>query len=241
MENNQNQPIQKPHFQHDKGYKFLLSNKETFLELLQSFIKEEWVKYIDEQDIVRIDKSFILQDFSNKEADLVYRVKLKGKQVIIYILLELQSSVDYAMPYRLLLYMVEIYRSILKDAAKKEMRKKDFSLPAIIPIVLYNGKRNWTAKVSYKEMLDSYELFGEHVLDFKYILIDVNRYGKEELISLRNLISGVFLLDQDVNFDELLSRLKEFAAALGGLEEKEFEALKVWVKRILLERFGDLG
>ncbi len=63
MEDKQDSPTQKPHHQHDKGYKFLLSNKETFLELLHSFIKEEWVKYIDEQDIVRIDKSFILQDF----------------------------------------------------------------------------------------------------------------------------------------------------------------------------------
>jgi hypothetical protein len=42
------------------------------------------------------------------------------------------------------------------------------------------------------------ELFGEYVVDFKYILIDVNRYDERELWEVANLIGGVFLLDQNV-------------------------------------------
>ncbi|AAM23941.1 hypothetical protein M2349_001688 [Caldanaerobacter subterraneus subsp. tengcongensis MB4] len=78
--------------------------------------------------------------------------------------------------------MVEIWRSILKDVPKKESRRKDFELPVIVPIVLYNGSRKWTAKTSYKEILNSYETFGEYAVDFKYILIDVNRYTKGGVI-----------------------------------------------------------
>jgi len=112
--------------QHDKGYKFLLSSKRVFIELLRSFIKHEWVNDIDEANVVKVDKSYILQDFADKEADLVYRVKLKDKEVIFYILMELQSTVDYQMPYRLLLYMVEIWRGILKGYTKKRIKKERF-------------------------------------------------------------------------------------------------------------------
>ncbi|KKC30248.1 Rpn family recombination-promoting nuclease/putative transposase [Caldanaerobacter subterraneus KAk] len=224
------------HNQHDKGYKFLLSSKRVFIELLRSFVKQEWVNDIDEANVVKVDKSFVLQDFADKEADLVYRVRLKEKEVIFYILMELQSTVDYQMPYRLLLYMVEIWRSILKDVPKKESRKKDFKLPVIVPIVLYNGSRKWTAKTSYKETLNSYETFGEYAVDFKYILIDVNRYTKEELLRLENLIASVFLLEQRVEFEEMMARLRELSEILNNLDKDEILLFKAWFKKILLAR-----
>jgi len=65
-----------PDNRHDKGYKYLLSAKKVFLELLKSFVRQGWVEEIDESNIVRVDKSFILQDFKGKEADLVYWVKM---------------------------------------------------------------------------------------------------------------------------------------------------------------------
>lgn len=34
------------HQPHDKGYKYILSKSENFLELLQSVIDEDWVKWI---------------------------------------------------------------------------------------------------------------------------------------------------------------------------------------------------
>lgn len=104
-EENQSEKIHHPH---DKGYKFLLSSRDVFLQLLQCFIAKDWVKSIDEESITPIDKSFILKDFTEKEADLVYRLKIKEQEVIFYILLELQSSVDFQMPYRLLTYMTGI-------------------------------------------------------------------------------------------------------------------------------------
>ncbi len=53
----------------DKGYKSLLYSKETFLELLRSFVKHGWVEKIHEKSIVRVDKKYILQDFAEKEAN----------------------------------------------------------------------------------------------------------------------------------------------------------------------------
>jgi hypothetical protein len=111
---------------HDKGYKYLLSAKKIFIELLRTFVKQGWVEKIDESKVARVDKSFILQDFKDKEADLVYWVKLNDQDVIFYILMEMQSTVDFQMPFRLLLYMVEIWRGILKDTSGGYEKTKGF-------------------------------------------------------------------------------------------------------------------
>ncbi|HYH03052.1 MAG TPA: Rpn family recombination-promoting nuclease/putative transposase [Bacillota bacterium] len=161
------QPCKDPH---DKGYKDLLSYKEIFFELLDSFVDQGWVSQIDrEQELVRIDKEFVSPEFKEQEADLVYQLKFKGEDVIFYLLMELQSKVDFQMPYRLLQYMMGVWEEKLKNTGDNEKKQKRFKLPVIVPIVLYNGKLKWTAKRSFKETLAKSKLFGEYVVDFKYI------------------------------------------------------------------------
>lgn len=100
------------------------------------------------------------------------------------------------MPYRLLTYMTGIWQEVMKNTPKEELERKDFRLPVIVPIVLYNGEGNWTASLSYKESLAGYQLFEDYVLDFKYFLLDIKRYTEEELLELANLIGSIFLADQ---------------------------------------------
>ncbi|NSW92964.1 MAG: Rpn family recombination-promoting nuclease/putative transposase [Firmicutes bacterium] len=66
---------------HDKGYKYILSVKKVFLQLLKSFVRQDWVHRIDKDSLEQINRSFILQDFNGKEADLIYRVKIDGREV----------------------------------------------------------------------------------------------------------------------------------------------------------------
>jgi hypothetical protein len=224
------------HNPHDTGYKYLLSFKKVFVQLLKNFIKEGWTDMINESAVMKIDKSYILQDFNQKEADVVYRVDIKGQEVIFYILMELQSTVDFQMPYRLLLYMVEIWRDVLKNTKRNEAEQKEFKLPVIVPIVLYNGENNWTAKMSYKETLSGYELFGDYVLDFKYILIDVNRFKKEDLAGLSNIIGTAFLLDQKYDTSEIYERLEQALKILSGMSPEDFSMLKPWLTHIFANK-----
>ena len=87
--------LRKLYITNDRGYKFLLSSRRIFLQLLNTFVKQGWVEEIDEENMMLVNKSFILQDFKDKEADLVYKIKVKEQEVIFYVLFELQSSVDY--------------------------------------------------------------------------------------------------------------------------------------------------
>jgi predicted transposase/invertase (TIGR01784 family) len=218
---------------HDKGFKYLLSAKKIFLQLLRTFVEEDWVEKTDKDKIYRVNKSFILQDFKEKEADLVYFLKLNGHDTFFYILMEMQSTVDYQMPLRLLLYMIEIWREYLKYHSK-ESRRKNFKIPAIIPIVLYNGKGRWTVCKSFKEYQNCHNLLGNHLLDFEYILLDINRYSKEELLRTANLISTVFLIERErENIEELFTRLEESMETLKNLDEKQFDIFKNWFTNII--------
>jgi predicted transposase/invertase (TIGR01784 family) len=230
-EENGNNNISSPH---DKGYKYLLSSKKVFMQFLRSFVKEGWVDNINEGSLVKVDKSYILQDFDKKEADLVYRLQSKEQEIIFYVLLEMQSTVDFQMPYRLLLYMVEIWRDVLKDTAGSEARRKDFRLPSIVPIILYNGDNRWTVPLRYKEVLSGYRMFGDHVLDFEYLLIDINRISEEELLNMANLISSVFLLDKKTDsVNELITRLRMLSRTTSKLTEEERTLFASWVGHIL--------
>lgn len=227
------------HHPHDKAYKFLLSSRKLFAELLHSFVERGWVDEIDESQLMKVDKSYILQDFREREADLVYRMEWNDRQIIFYVLMEMQSVVDFQMPYRLLLYMVEIWRDVLKNTEGTVAARKHFKLPAIVPIVLYNGASPWTACRSFRETLSGEEWFGDELLDFKYILIDVHRYDEQELVRLSNLIGSVFLLERKADIHDFISSLSGLTGVLECLPEDSFRLFLTWMKLVTLGRLSE--
>ncbi|NAS20044.1 transposase, partial [Clostridium butyricum] len=200
---------------------------------------KEWANLIKEEDLILVDKSYILADFEEEESDILYKVKINGQEVIFYVLLEFQSKVDFQMPMRLLFYMTEVWRDILKNTDKNQRKRKAFKLPAIIPIVLYNGKNKWTAKMNFKEILSGYELFEDNILDFNYMLFDINRYDDEELINMSNLVSAIFLLDQEMNEEELIRRLRKIIYVLKKISPEQFSVFKQWLKNIVKPRLRE--
>jgi hypothetical protein len=61
---------------HDRGYKRILSKKRNFLDLLKHHIKAQWVDRINEEDLELVNGEFILKDFRDKEADIIYRARV---------------------------------------------------------------------------------------------------------------------------------------------------------------------
>lgn len=158
---------------------------------------------------------------------------------MFYLLLEMQSKVDFQMPYRLLLYQVEIWRYMLKDEKKARTRQKSFRLPPIVPIVLYNGKQRWTAERQFRKLLGHEKMFGSELLDFEYLLIDVARYTEEELLSLSNTIGSVFLLDQTEDQGQLLDRLGKLMHTIQQLPDDHLQKFVAWMANILLQKLPE--
>ncbi|WP_270166207.1 Rpn family recombination-promoting nuclease/putative transposase [Paenibacillus sp. SYP-B4298] len=227
------------HPHHDTSYRYLLSSKKLFVELLRTFVDNGWLKTVTEEEVEEIPHSFVLPDFKRKEADLVYRVKLNGQDVVFYLLLELQSSVDYRMAYRLLLYQVEIWRYLQHHEAYSPENRKTFRLPPIVPLVLYNGQQSWTAKREFRQLLETEGWFGPELLNFEYLLIDVARYTDEDLLSLSNTIASVFFLDKTARPDQLQGRLEQLMGTFRRLPEENQQKFVSWMANVLKRKLPE--
>ena len=226
------------HRQHDNLYKEFFSNPDVFLQLIQFSIKEKWVKNIDASSIQAMNKSFVLPELGKRDADLVYYVKTKdGKNDLdLYLLLELQSGVDYFMPYRLLIYMVCIWHEHLKSFSDEEIKRKDFRLPPIIPIVLSNSKDKWTAALNFKEILAAGELFGKYALDFQYFIVDINRCNREILEEMNNIIGNIFILEQDKKTPgQVMETVTKMIPGLENLSKEHFKIFMEWFRDAIVK------
>ncbi|MCL2400208.1 MAG: Rpn family recombination-promoting nuclease/putative transposase, partial [Defluviitaleaceae bacterium] len=216
---------------HDKRHKALFSNKKSFLSLLKDCVKEPWVYELNEDSITKTNNSFILQDFSEKEADIVYEATLNGKKVIFYILLELQSKVDYRMPYRLLLYIVEILRYYYNQADVNERDNKDFKFPVVFPIVFFSGKDTWKVHFNLREMFSGYETFGDYVLNFEYMLINAKGYDDDTLKNFSSKLLGLILmLEKSKNDLEFYSSVRDNLGIIERFDNEEKRVLSLCIK-----------
>ena len=220
---------------HDEGYKGIFSEKENFLHFLKKYIDVPWTKDISADDMVRIEKSFITPEFQHIDSDIIYKLRLHGSDVYFYVLLELQSAVDFTMSFRLLRYMVELLADIFKNTGENERSRKDFRLPAIVPIILYNGEDNWTAVREYREYTENFEIFGNNIINFEYLLFDLNRKDKEFVNSTRKLVDLIFWLDilrirKNMNDDKLSQMLSEYNE---NWTDSEIAVLINWIKYVL--------
>jgi len=213
---------------HDVRLKELFKNKEAFLSLLKDCVKAEWIKDLDEDSLKPSNHSFILQDFRKKEADVVYEATLKnGKtKVVFYVLLELQRKVDYRMPYRLLLYIVEILRYYYNNADAKARKRKNFKFPAVFPIIFFNGGQKWSVPLSLKEMFDGYKIFGDSLINFNYALVDAKGYDEESVKDFQSkLLKVMMMFEKSRKFGEILEITKKYNKDIAGLNEEEYRII----------------
>ena len=141
MEEAEKQALASVRMPHDKGYKKSLSRPGEFLHFLKKYVKADWMMGLEESDLVLCDKEMLERDYEGKEADLLYRVYMpEGREVYIFILQELQSYVDYTMIFRILVYIVNTLVKYFLDTNKNERERAGFRLPAMVPIVFYNGQ-----------------------------------------------------------------------------------------------------
>jgi predicted transposase/invertase (TIGR01784 family) len=223
----------KVHLIHDTTYRHFLAVKKLFVELLQSFVDEKWVQEVHETNLEQFPNDFVPRDFSQKKADLVYQVRLNDDNMVFCVLTEMQSTVDFQILFRLLEYKVEIWRHWLKNEMNKKedaTRRKSYRLPVIVPIVLYNGKQTWTASRKFREILDCEHLFGSWLIDFEYFLVDVKNYSEEQLLTLANTISSVFLLDQTETLEQAQDRLNRLRSIIQQLPEESRNLLHIWIE-----------
>jgi predicted transposase/invertase (TIGR01784 family) len=188
---------------HDSGYKRLFSNKTIFRQFIETFIHEDWVQDLDFSACKKLDKSFVSEDYQETESDIIYEVKFRGHKSYLVILIEFQSTVARFMALRVLNYITNFYMDYWESNSKIK------TLPPIFPIVLYNGDKKWTAPVNLSELIKPNDLLGKYALDFEYCQVAINDYSQENLLKIKNIISTLFLAENNYDMERLEQELVE--------------------------------
>ena len=235
---------------HDLAYRGLLSVKAVFLDFLRSFVPADWVRDLDEDSFTQVESTLVLQDLRKREPDVLWRGRLRtdGREIVVVVLVEVQSTVETKMALRLLGYMTAIWQ---KEAEKRTpgastgppgsnespgSSATSGKLPAIVPIVIYNGKRPWTAARRFRELIEGAERFSGRLVDFEYWLIDVRRLKEEELLGLSGAMAAVFWLDGTREEAEVARRLRRLVRLLSRVPEDQVGPLLDWVNAVLGSR-----
>src|SRR3954452_6279981 len=102
--------------EHDGGYKLLFSHPQMVADLLRDFIHEDWVRELDFSTLRMVPGSFVTPELSSRESDVIWQVRWRGGRLLyVYLLIELQSTVDPYMALRMMVYLGLLYQDLIKD------------------------------------------------------------------------------------------------------------------------------
>ena len=122
--------------------------------------------------------SFVTRALGQRHADMLWRVQTTGgRWLYILVLLEFQSTVDPTMALRMMEYTGAIWERLEPDdlGAGGEY-------PFVLPVVIYNGGRPWTAATDVGDLLAPVpkELLGYRPRH-RYLLIEIQTEDPEQL------------------------------------------------------------
>lgn len=208
----------------DSAYKYLFSNKRIFHQLITQFVDLGIAKKISLDSIQQVDRSFIADDLKKRESDLIYQVNLQGQELYIYILVEFQSKPDKTIPIRMLLYILHLYDLIYRNSQAGK-------LPAILPILLYNGKEEWTIPFKIEELINKH-LPSRFIPRFSYYPIIEKNLPPAKLNKLKGLVSAVFYLENQNNPEKLAEAIDHVIHFLDKEQPEELRMFTCWVNEI---------
>ena len=156
----------------------------------------------DIEDVSQKYQAFLGVEY---EADTIKKVYIRStdgtieKEVYVLSLIEHKSEIDYDVAMQLFRYMSVIWQDYKATQNKKHKgvsASADFRYPLIIPIVYYEGKKEWTAGLHLKDRIDFSEEMIEYIPDFTYQVVSLNKYTNEELSKKHDEMSLVMLINK---------------------------------------------
>ncbi|HEX5750112.1 MAG TPA: Rpn family recombination-promoting nuclease/putative transposase [Archangium sp.] len=160
---------------HDLFARYTFGHPERAAAELRAVLPAHVVSEVDWTSLRREPVSVVDPELRETESDLLFTARLRtGQPLLLYVLLEHQSSVDSWMALRMLRYVVR------QVERWRQEHPESTRLPVIIPLVMYHGADGvWTAP---RRVEDLFELPGGEearerwralVPRFEYLLDDL--------------------------------------------------------------------
>ncbi|HYO59117.1 Rpn family recombination-promoting nuclease/putative transposase [Archangium sp.] len=171
---------------HDLFARYTFGHPERAAAELSAVLPAHVVSAVDWSSLRREPGSVVDPELRETESDLLFTARLRtGPPLLLYVLLEHQSTVDRWMALRMLRYVVRQVERWRQEHPESEL------LPIIIPLVMYHGPEGaWTAPRRVEELFDlpgqgeQRERWRALVPRFEYLLDDLTA-EREEALSAR--------------------------------------------------------
>ena len=137
----------------DPAYKLLLAQPRMVEDVIRGFLAPGWGGQLDFPTLTQGNAEYIGTDLHNRIGDMVWRVGFKpaspsggpplanGARPYLLLLFEHQSTVDPDMAFRMYEYVYLLHRHLRNNGTVKAEGRA----PPVLPVVVYNGERPWTA------------------------------------------------------------------------------------------------
>ncbi|HZH74594.1 MAG TPA: Rpn family recombination-promoting nuclease/putative transposase [Archangium sp.] len=204
---------------HDLFVRSTFGHPERAAAELRVALPSHVVAQVDWDTLRQEPGSVVDPELRETESDLLFSARLRsGRPLLLYVLLEHQSSVDPWMAWRMLRYVVRL------GEQWRQEHPEGTRLPIIVPLVMYHGAEGpWTAPHRVEELFDLPEEWEERerwrvlVPRFEYLLDDLTA-EREEALKARlgpPLVQLAWLLLRYGRTEELAERLLEWVGLFG--------------------------
>jgi predicted transposase YdaD len=226
---------------HDALFKATFETPEQAAGLFKQLLPPTITEALAWNTLERDAGTFVDPELRKRQSDLLFSVRLahrgveQRQTVLLYLLLEHQSSNDNDMPLRMLEYLVRIW--------KRHRKSHSGPLPIIIPILVSHAEGGWSAPTSFHELFelhpDAIPGLGKLIPSFSLLLRDLSLVDDDELLSFLLLPAASLLLKtlRDSRHHEKLlhgldkwrTRVREILATPGGREYIEQWLDYIWL------------
>jgi len=207
---------------HDRGYKRLFSHPRAVEGLLRGFLPQDWTGRLDFSTLEKVGNSFVSDDLRERHGDLIWRLRFNGEEggwFYLYLLLEFQSTSDPFMAVRLLTYV----SLLLEEIIRRQKLKPGERLPAVLPLVLHNGKRPWRAPRDLASLfVEVSPSLRRYLPRLHYLLLDEGRLDLERPELAGNPIAALFQLEVSKPSEDFLPLTRKLAGLLAREKDPEF-------------------
>ncbi len=133
---------------HDSVFRRIFGVPENAASQLRAVLPTDLAVRLDLGQLARVPASFVDEALKWRYSDLLFTAPLDGRDAFVYLLVEHQSSADPLMAFRMLRYVTRIWDQHLRGHPKARR------LPAVIPLVVYHGRSQWTSPAQLLHLID---------------------------------------------------------------------------------------
>ena len=224
----------------DRSARWLFEQKENIRGLLE-IIAPELVELLNFSQLTQLNRSFISDALRAQESDMVFSVPFRHStetrdELVIYILLEHQSTVDPTMGFRLLFYMCQLWDAQRREWESDNVPKSEWQLRPILPIVFYTGSQRWQTPLSLEPIMDVPEVLSRFIPRFDTLFLGVKDAPPGDLTQTDHPLGWLLRVLQEEAGDVVSLRevLREALSHLGAMDTESSSQRERWILYLLL-------